>query len=213
MTSSPSALEPFSLSFANHHPCVREAGYRRFLRLPARHPLDGPLAENAGWARAWFAAHARPWLCAAEVSLTAGPAALLIDGEPFGTAALAARFAGASRGALAAVSAGPEAEAEAAARWKADEPDRYFFLECYASAATDALLAEARQRLGAGEFFCPGYRGWPIEESVRLLALLERKITLPGPLRALPSGMLQPKKSQIALLALKPAPSSQPSPP
>jgi hypothetical protein len=103
---------------------------------------------------------------------------------------------------LIAVSAGPEPEAEAAARWAGEEPDRYYFLECFAAAAVEALLAEARDRLGVQRHYCPGFRGWPVTDNQVLLEALEAAGALPGPLAVLSSGMLKPKKSQLALCAL-----------
>ena len=103
-----------------------------------------------------------------------------------------------------AVSAGPEAEAEASARWTAGEPDRYYFLECLAAAVVEALLAEVRHRLGANKHLCPGYPGWPIQNNAALLAALAGAGALPGALTMLPSGMLTPKKSQLAVCAMRP---------
>lgn len=196
----------------NVHPAVSEAGYKRFLRMPLSRALDGPLAENAAWGREWFAAHARPWLCAREMPLDIAPDALRLAGRAIGNTAMAARFAGATAAAIVAVSAGPELEAEVAARWEAGEPDRYFFLDAYAAAVVEALLAEAGRRLKAwaGDrtvlpYYCPGYRDWPVTDTTPVLAALQAAGALPGALATLESGMLRPKKSQLALFGLRPA--------
>lgn len=183
----------------NRHPAVAERDYKRFLRFPVTRSLEGPLAENAAWARAWFAAHARPWIAACRLDAAE-------------SAAWAQHLEEADAGELiaVAVSAGPEAEAEAAARWQADEPDRYFFLECYAAAVVEALLAEARQRLGAERHACPGYPGWPIAENVRLSSIVRAAGALGGPLEVLPSGMLLPKKSQLAVCVRRAVPAILP---
>lgn len=169
-------------------PSVDERVFKRFLRYPASRPFEPALAATARWARGWFESHAAPWSCA-----FLGDAEI---GAWFG-----ARCGGTAALAVAAVSAGPLAEEEAARRWEADEPERYYFLECYAAAVVDHLLAEARRRLGVARHQCPGYPGWPIEDNVRLCAKLT-PLALPGPLAALPSGMLVPKKSQLAVLTL-----------
>lgn len=179
--------------FSNRHPDVSDADFKRFLRYPPARPLEGPLAENAAWARAWFVAHARPW-----------SAAIRADDRVRGLAA--AWFRNTEDLAVIAVSAGLEPEAEAAARWAADEPDRYLFLECYAAAAVEALLAEARLRLGADRHYCPGYPGWSIHDSAALLAVLRAGDALPGPLTMLSSGMLAPKKSLLAVCAIRAVP-------
>lgn len=175
----------------DRHPRISDRAYKRFLRFPPARAFAPPLAENARWAREWYAAHGRPWSCAwradGAAAFDLGPPGC--NDEPL---------------AVVAVSAGAEAETEAAARWQAGEPDRYFFLESLASAVVEALLAEARARLGAARHDCPGYPGWPIGHNVRLLATLQAAGALAGPLEMLPSGMLVPKKSQLAVCAVVP---------
>ena len=170
-------------------PMVDDAVLKRFLRFPVQRPFEGELSAAEEWVRAWFAEHARAWSCAATA-----------DRETH--AWLAPRFGADTELVIVAVSAGPEAEAAAAAEWAQDRPDRYYFLECYAAAVVDSLLSEARLRLSAEKHFCPGYIGWPIEENGRLLAALRRRVQLPGQLEAMTTGMLRPKKSQLAVCAL-----------
>jgi hypothetical protein len=189
-------------------PEVEEQDFKRFLRLPPLREFPGPVAENAAWARSWYAAHGRPWMCAAFLPASAEPGAgVMIAGRPFGGTELGRRFVGITGAAVVAASAGPEAEAEAAARWAASEPDLYYFLECFASAVVEALLAESRRRLvGWGQargleisaHYCPGYPDWTVGDAPRLLELLAAGRELPGPLDTLSSGMLRPKKSQLA---------------
>lgn len=167
-------------------PLVSDATLKRYLRIPVRRPFSPPVQEANDWAREWFREKARPWTCA-------------LEGDERLRQWLAPRFPQSERLVVVAVSAGREAEAEAAARFAADEPDRYYFLECLASAVVDTLLATARVRLGVERHHCPGYPGWPIEDNVPLLAAAQRLIQLPGPLDVLPSGMLKPKKSQLAV--------------
>lgn len=180
---------------SDDHLVVDERDYKRFLRFPTGRALEGALAENAAWAREWFAAHAHPWSTA-------------ILADPSVCALASSHFPEDSNLAVVAVSAGPEAEAEAAARWQADEPDRYFFLECYAAAVVEALLAAARCRLGAERHLCPGYRGWPIADNHVLLAVFHSADALAGPLAVLSSGMLVPKKSQLAVCVVRAAPTA-----
>ncbi|MDI1248913.1 MAG: hypothetical protein PSV13_08625 [Lacunisphaera sp.] len=173
----------------NDHPIVGQRDYKRFLRFPPSRTFEGPMADNAAWARDWFAAHARPWSAAIRADDTVRTLA-------------APHFPGVTVLTLLVASAGPEAEAEAAVRWAAHEPDRYYFLECYAAATVEALLAAGRRRVGADKHLCPGYPGWPITDNHALLAALRVANALPGPLTVLPSGMLSPKKSQLAVCAL-----------
>jgi hypothetical protein len=203
----------------NIHPEVQEADFKRFLRFPPFKEFEGPVAENAAWARAWYGAHGRPWWCADFVAAAVEPGSgVLLEGERFGGARLSERFAGAAGAALVAASAGPEAEAEAAACFAAGEPDRYYFLECYAAAVVEALLAGARRRLAAWagtrdlapmHHYCPGFPDWSVADAPRLLALLRAGREFPGPLDTLPSGMLRPKKSQVAAVGFSAAVSGE----
>lgn len=171
---------------------VDETTYRRFLRLPRRRALEGPLAENVAGARAWFEAHGQPWWCAAETAPGRWPHAI-------------AELRTAPRAAIVAVSAGGEASARSAQAWADGEPERHYFLECYAFAVCDALLRHARRRLGARVHDGPGYRAWPLEDTAAVLAVLRATGSLPGSLEALPSGMLRPKASQLVLVPLEAA--------
>ncbi len=196
------------LALTGFHPEVAEEDFKRFLKLPPLRDYPGPIADNAAWARSWYAANGRPWLCADFVpALSGGESGIVIGGRRFGGPELGLRFAGVSEAAVVAASAGPEAEAEAAARWADDEPDLYFFLESNASAVVEAMLAEARRRLEPmarlrglerSAYYCPGYPGWTIADAPGLLELLRSRGPLPGPLETLSSGMLRPKKSQLS---------------
>jgi hypothetical protein len=188
---------------------VREADYKRFLRYPPTRPLEGPMAENADWARAWYAEHGRPWWCARQIgSWERVDEGLRLDGENFHCPTLAERAARATTVWVVAVSAGREVDAEAQARWEADEPDRYYFLQSWGGAVVAALLEAARVRIAehAGNQlddvklgYAPGYPDWPIDDMPRLLAVLQGGEPTPGPLEVLSSGMLVPKKSQLAV--------------
>lgn len=173
------------------HPVVAvdERTFKRFLRFPPAREFVDAMAEAATWARDWFTAHGRPWVLA----LRADAPIRALTGEQWP--------ADTELGVIIA-SAGPEAEAHAGACFEADEPDRYYFLECYASAVVDQLLTRTRNQLGASRHVSPGYPEWDIAANRPLLAAIERQVTLPGPLRTLDSGMLVPKKSQIAVFAL-----------
>lgn len=181
----------------DRHPEITDRVYNRFLRYPANRPLEGLLAENAAWARGWFRANANPWCCAVRASdaVQARAAAFLPAADEY---------------ALIAASAGPEPEAEATARWTEEEPDRYFFVDSFASAIVEALVADARKAFGADHHYSPGYRGWSVEDNRLLLDALLPAGPLPGPLSVLPSGMLSPRKSQLAVCAVLKRPETTP---
>jgi hypothetical protein len=199
----------------NLHPEVRDEEYKRLLRVPADFEFTGAIADNVSWAKQWFAEHGRPWLWARTVdTVFATETTAVVGGIAFESRELARRFRLARGAAVVAVSAGVEAEMESARRWEAGEPDRYFFLESYASAVVEALMAEARARLcawsDAGDnvllpHYCPGYHGWPVTDQARLVGLLTDTGIAPGPLEVMESGMLRPKKSQVGLFGVAPS--------
>jgi hypothetical protein len=197
---------------------VQPEEYLRLLGYPRGWSLDGRAAELAAWARDWYGTHGRPWTfvrAAGPVSVV--NAGVQIDGVRFSSPRLTSSLlrAGATSVALVAVSAGPEAEMEARRLWEAERPDEYFFLEIFASAVVEHLTTMTGARLCAwadGQqaavlpHYSPGYPGWEIGEQAPLLDVLSRGAPggLPGPLEALPSGALNPKKSLLAVFGITP---------
>ena len=193
---------------------VAAAGYQRLLGYPPGHQLHGRSRELAGWARAWYAEHGRPWVYArqAECART-DVASVEIEGVRFSGGGLRRRFerAAADTAILAAISAGPEIEREAQRLWREEKPDEYYFLEVLGSAVVERLTAITGARLCAWAdsrqmavlpHYSPGYPGWDVAQQSRLLGLLNAAGKLPGKLKALESGALRPKKSLLAVFAL-----------
>jgi hypothetical protein len=89
---------------------------------------------------------------------------------------------------LAAITAGREVEEEVARLWAADRVDEAYFLDRLAA----AVVEHQARSLGAPR--SPGHKGFPLEEQPRLYALLE-----PLEIDLLPSGMLNPKNSLLAI--------------
>src|SRR3954454_20712745 len=94
---------------------VQPAVYKRLLGYPRDRVIDGRARELSEWARGWYAKNGRPWVYAREaqtVELING--SIVIDGVSFSSPRLQKTLhdAGAHRVILAAVSAGPELEAE-----------------------------------------------------------------------------------------------------
>lgn len=191
---------------------VAEAEYLRLLGYPRGHEISGRAAELAAWARQWYAEKGRPWVYARETGgIEIAEQAVRIEGAAFHSERLHQTFAeGEAEGAVvAAASAGAEAELYAQQLWREEKPDEYFFLETYASAVTEHLVTKLGARLcGWAEtqgcailpHYSPGYTGWDVAEQPRLLALAGSR--LPGPLEALDSGALRPKKSQLAVFGI-----------
>lgn len=195
---------------------VQEAEYVRLLGYPRGWVLEGRARELADWAREWYAEHGRPWMYAREAGqLEIENGSIRIDGARFSSRRLRDMLeqAGAHSVILAAVGAGPEAEEESRRLWNEEKPDEYFFLEMYASAAVEHLMTLAGARLcdwaeqrqmAVLPHYGPGYADWDVAEQPRLLALLKKPVygVFPFRIEALDSGMLRPKKAQLAVFGL-----------
>lgn len=194
---------------------VPETKYLRLLGFPRGHQPCDRAHELMRWARSWYASHGRPWMDWREVPLDTLGETLLLDGHEFRSTQLRdhLRATGALRAVLVAVSAGPEAEAEAARLWEDGRPDEYFFLEAYASAVVEQLIAAvnsrlcataARDGLLATPHLSPGYTGWDVSGQGMLFERITRDGArpLPGPLEVMASGMPRPKKSLLAVVGL-----------
>jgi hypothetical protein len=195
---------------------VQPAEYARLLGYPRGHLLEGRAQELADWARAWYAENGRPWFYArqAESFAIAGDC-IVIDGVPFTSKRLKTTLqeAGAHSVIVVAVGAGIEAEEESGRRWQDEKPDEYFFLEVFGSAvvehlttATGARLCDWAERNGMAVLphYSPGYPEWDVAEQPRLLELMKRTRNeqFPSPVDVFETGMLRPKKTQLAVFGL-----------
>jgi hypothetical protein len=208
-------MEFFDAAPAIH---VDPAEYARLLGFPRQHVMDGRVQELAHWAQTWYAEHGRPWLYVRQCrSMEVAPGAVTLDGVGFLSPRLEQMLttSQASGAFLAAVSASPEAEAEAQRLWHLEQPDKYFFLEIYGSAVVEHLVTLAAHRLCAWAdrnalavlpHYSPGYPDWDIDQQSRLLDLIigAAEQPIPGSIAALDTGMLRPKKSLLAVFGLTP---------
>lgn len=195
---------------------VRAEEYWRLLGYPAtREPSerDGELTRAA---RAWFADHGRPWSYRREVDVVEKEGVLRLDGVVLASPALQThvRRNEIERAFLVAVSAGAGLEQQAQALWQEGKPDEYYFLETLGSAVVEQLIALTNGRIcaeveprgwAAVAHYSPGYGRWDVSEQVALFELLRRPtaVAWPEPMEVLASGMLRPKKSQLALVGLR----------
>jgi hypothetical protein len=194
---------------------VQPAEYKRLLGYPRDWVLKDRARELAESTRDWYREHGRPWVYAREVDrLDVSGSYVQIGDSSFTSPKLlkTLREAGAHSAVLVAVSAGPELEAEAQARWQDGKPDEYFFLEVYGSSVVEHLMTMTGARLCAWAeghrtavlpHYSPGYPEWDISEQPRLLELLNA--TGAGgkvPVEVLESGMLRPKKSLLAVFGV-----------
>jgi hypothetical protein len=208
-----STVEPAASEIAGQ---VTPEEYARLLLLPRHKLREEPLAERAEAARAWYAAHGRPWIGTRRVDIARLDAGgvVLDSGQSFNSPALAERLrAGESHAVVAvAATAGAEAEAEYRRHWTEGRPDEGFFVERFAVGVTEQLVRHAsawacRAAEGAGEtalfHASPGCGSWPLEEQARLMQVLAAGPDPGvGPVRMWPTGALSPVHSVLALVGL-----------
>jgi hypothetical protein len=138
--------------------------------------------ELATWARDWYLKHGAPLVRTRHVDAGVD-GAVTLDGVPFLSRRLLRLFtdAGAHGAIVAAMTAGPELEAEAQRLWLEGKPDEYFFLEMYGSAVVEHLVTMTGARwcawadpqgLAILPHDSPGYPEWPIEDQAKLWGLL-----------------------------------------
>ena len=213
-----SAAEPLELADPRPRFEVQEVEYRRLLGYPKDHELTGRALELSDWARRWYAEHWRPWWYARQASrIELGGGRVVLEGTSFASSRLHDQLAeaGATSAVLVAVGAGGACEEHARRLWEEEKPDEYFFLEVYGSAVVEALVAAAAFRLcewadhaalAVLPHYSPGYPDWDIADQGSLLDLVgvARRGDLREGVRALPTGMLQPTKSLLAVFGLTP---------
>jgi hypothetical protein len=206
------------IAFVDREPVINvsDGEYRRLLGYPRNAPMDDRARELDRMTRDWYARHGRPWIAAQEVDgIAACGTGVEIAGTVFTAERLRQRVEAASATSvvIVAVSAGAEAEAEAARLWKEEKPDEYYFLEMYASAVVEYLVMAAGGRLCAVAdarqmavlpHDSPGYVGWDVAEQPALLSLFSPGTFGDRQIEALPTGMLRPKKSLLAVFGLTP---------
>lgn len=206
----------FTLTEINPGVEVEDSEYQRLLGYPRHRPIEGRSRELAGGAREWFSKHGRPWICAREIS----PVEVQREKTRIGEAEFSSRRLHeifveslAHSAVLVAVSAGRECEEQARRLWNEDKPDEYFFLEVLGSAVVEQLIVLASGRIcgwadenkmAALPYFSPGYSGWDVAEQIPLWSLFRAHFggSFPGTLEVLESGMLVPRKSQLAVMGL-----------
>jgi len=195
---------------------IPDAEYVRLLGYPKNRSLEGRARELADGAQKWFAKNGRPWIRAQECSSLEWEGEKLRLGEmEISSRRLRDVFssAGAHSVVLLAVSAGKECEEHAKKLWEEEKPDEYYFLESYGSTMVEQLVTLANGRIcgwadknqmAALPHFSPGYAGWNVTGQVPLWELFRRQFPggFPGELDVLESGMLRPKKSQLAVVGL-----------
>ncbi len=191
---------------------VLESEYKRLLGFPAAYILEHRSRELADWARDWYAKHGRAWVYARETHFELGDASVRVNGTALSSKRLRDQLheAEANRAVMTVVSAGRECEEKARELWLEDKPDEYFFLEVYGSAVVEHLVTHTGARLCAWAesrgaailpHYSPGYSGWDVRDQRGLYDLVCGGLDdrFPQRIQVLDSGMLDPKKTLLAV--------------
>src|SRR6266850_8227551 len=204
------------IEWRDNNPAVNvlEGEYKRLLGFPTDYTLEGRTRELADWARHWYRENGRTWIYAREVELELAGDEVRLGPAIFTAQRLRTQLndAQAAHAVLVAVSAGKECEEWARQLWLEGKPDEYFFLEVFGSAVVEHLVTHTGARIcGWAEegaravlpHYSPGYSGWDTADQNRLFtAIVNGAKQLPGELRVMESGMLQPKKSLLAVFGI-----------
>jgi hypothetical protein len=207
-----------AIEIAGAHPDlnVLPEEYMRLLGYPRGWVLEGRALELANWARDWYSRNGRPWFYARQAeNFEISGDSIFIDGVRFTSKKLQATLerAEAHSVILVAVGAGPEAEEESRRLWEDGKPDEYFFLEIFASAVVEHLVASTgarlcdwaeRHEMAVLPHYSPGYPEWEIAEQPPLLNLMKhtQRHPFPSPVEVFDTGMLRPKKTLLAVFGL-----------
>jgi hypothetical protein len=195
---------------------VQESEYKRLLGFPRLHVLEGRSRELAEWTGQWYAEHGQPWIYARQTDgLELANERISFSGTKFSSKQLRDQFnaAQAHSAMLVVASAGKQCEEKARELWQEGKPDEYFFMEMYGSAVVEHLITIASGRICdwadpqgmvALPHHSPGYSGWDISDQKKLWELIRQNNgrDFPGQLHVMDTGMLRPKKSQLAVFGI-----------
>jgi hypothetical protein len=195
---------------------VQESEFKRLLGYPPDHEIGARVKDLIDSTGRWYAENGRPWVYARRaetVELSSG--GVRIEGVDFFSHRLQSQLndARSNEVMLVAASAGKNCEERARQLWDEEKPDEYFFMEVYGSAVVENLITNVgarfcewadQNRKAILPHYSPGYPGWEISEQDKLLKLIFQKneAAFPYEIRVLDSGMLQPKKSLLAVFGI-----------
>ena len=195
---------------------VQESEFKRLLGYPPDHAIGARVKDLIDSTGRWYAENGRPWVYARRAdTVELSGAGVRIEGVDFFSHRLQSQLndARSNEVMLVAASAGKNCEERARQLWNEEKPDEYFFMEVYGSAVVENLITNVgarfcewadQNRKAILPHYSPGYPGWEISEQDKLLKLIlqGKKAELPEEIRVLDSGMLQPKKSLLAIFGI-----------
>ena len=197
---------------------VQDSEYKRLLGYPPEYEVGGRVRDLIDSTRRWYAENGTPWVYARRAEmLELSDDGIRIEGVDFISPRLQSILSDAQSDEvmLVAASAGKNCEERARQLWSEEKPDEYFFMEVYGSAVVENLITNVgahfcewadRNHKAILPHYSPGYPGWEISDQHKLLKLIQRNgsAEFSEKIRVLESGMLNPKKSLLAVFGITP---------
>lgn len=195
---------------------IIDAEYNRLLGYPPNHKIDGRAKQLKIKTAQWYNKYGHPWYYARQMdNIQLLEKSFTLNGIEFECKRLRDSFerAGTTRVFVVAASAGKECEEQAHTYWLEGKPDEYFFMEMYGSAVVEYLITSAGARFCAWAdsenlailpHYSPGYTGWNVSNQNLLMDVIKQgsKNSFHNKIDVLPSGMLSPKKSLLAVFGI-----------
>jgi hypothetical protein len=167
---------------------VEEREYARLLGYPWGTALVGEVRERAEQAVEWYRRQGNPRVyCASAVAAVYDRRFSLQ--ATLNPAVIDRRYSGAT---VTAITSGHEVDTEIDSLWAQGRVDEAYFLDRYAAAVVEELASQL------GPHRSPGTAGMPFEEQWTLFSFI---VSLKPEIEILPSGMLKPKNSLLALVS------------
>ena len=183
----------------------------RHLGLPVGKEPDASILPLVESSRKWYRRFGDPWshVSICNIDHIENNRIFLENGKALTNSLLSGglRHAAAKQIGVVSVSAGSEVDHEVDLRYRTKRPDEAMVLHAYATSVTEYLLERQGRRLQRQlrkkglkvlPHYIPGYSGWESHDQVTLFNALEEH----GPLRLLPSGGLQPRRSALAVFGI-----------
>ncbi len=195
---------------------VQESEFKRLLGYPPEFVLTDRVKELMTSTREWYRVHGKPWMYVRQMeSFELSDTKFAINEHEFHSERIIEQMKKTmgDQVVAVAVSAGRNCELHARQLWDEEKPDEYYFMEVYASAVVEHLIANAsgkictwadQQSMAALPRYSPGYPTWDIQEQQKLFDVITDRsnFRFPEEIKILQSGMLNPKKSLLALFGL-----------
>ncbi len=192
---------------------INNEQYFRRLGYPGDYDPPEHVEELIDWVKEWFKKNADPWNAFYEIEVVIKRDKLYFNGIEINAPKLLKRYKKhqVKKAILIANTAGNKADKKIAQLWADDISDQSFFLDAYAAAYTEGMVAKAvevirewaiKKGLKSLSRFSPGYPGWDLKDQHQLMKVIKNKTKEKIPIQVMESSLLTPKKSQLSVIGL-----------